>query len=854
MDTKNTITKQVAYLYIIASLFLVTPFAYSQKINYQSSITWTQTAVGGDFIFSEGGDGQDIFYTSDGSVYSKDKTATFISLPIKTAGNIKAVTFNYLAKGKVYLEVSIDDGKTYQPIVNGVPYSKESAVGNILRWKARLEPLSQLDKVTLDYTDSLGAICGFGSPELSGFNYRKSLNIKNENGKDLFNFPVLISIAYNKNSDADIELDQNINKDFSDLRFTAADSKAILPYYIETIDKAKNTAYVWVKIPQIPKEGVSVYVYCGNLKATTLSNAQDVFLFYDNFKDLSQWKINSAKVQSSAIDGLTLEEGEIVSLASINLNESIIEYTAKAVLAQEMRFSLRSQANPQNLPEITFYSSTYKDAEHCIAVNDVVKVNKAAAIASDTNYDFKIIIDPELAFLRYLTAEGQVSAQISYELAEKVNNANIVLKSPATGEVNFSQLIIRPYANVQPEVDKTQISKIEKVQLPDFLQTTINSKGQIILEDKTNQGVYKAYPSIPLEGIKIIVPNFTGQISKNQKFSYDISLNGGDSFIKGVTSDKFYYLAKKDFIVGDNLVISASLANSEDEKTVLAIEQLGIDLSKGIITVISPNGGEALVFGNQTAVKWSANDYEADYPINLAYSLDVGKTYKTMAEINNQGQYSWTVPSNVSSSALIKVSDANAPKLSFDVSDNVFSLNSGLKSENEATENSQVQDDTVLENESIADEPQITQDEMEAVENNLASYEQKIKFPGEEVYDVVVKINDPETIDPKGVHDGDVVLIRLHGTLWSVTEREKFLIIKVYLKPEEVSEYLKSITQDLADGMQKIISERSYRINPKTIGLAVDKFYKLSSSHKKYFDTAINDKVYSKKILENKNH
>jgi uncharacterized protein YraI len=79
---------------------------------------------------------------------------------------------------------------------------------------------------------------------------------------------------------------------WGDLRFTAADGKTLLPYWIESSSAAEAT--VWVKLSaDISTAGTTVYCYYGNSAASSQSNGANVFPFFDDFDgtalDSSKW-------------------------------------------------------------------------------------------------------------------------------------------------------------------------------------------------------------------------------------------------------------------------------------------------------------------------------------------------------------------------------------------------------------------------------------------------------------------------------------------------------------------------------------------------------------------------------------
>jgi hypothetical protein len=69
----------------------------------------------------------------------------------------------------------------------------------------------------------------------------------------------------------------------SDLRVTASDGTTLLPFWIESWNQAGQSAYVWVKVPSIPAStNVVVYLYYGNSAASSTSDGDATFDFYDH--------------------------------------------------------------------------------------------------------------------------------------------------------------------------------------------------------------------------------------------------------------------------------------------------------------------------------------------------------------------------------------------------------------------------------------------------------------------------------------------------------------------------------------------------------------------------------------------
>ncbi|MCK4352775.1 DUF2341 domain-containing protein, partial [candidate division WOR-3 bacterium] len=114
------------------------------------------------------------------------------------------------------------------------------------------------------------------------WSYRKPVIVYNTKNSDtLTDYQVKIDVTYNS----------NMNSDFSDLRFTDSDEVTLIPYWIENYIPS-DSAIVWVKVPLISAlDTTIIYMYYGNPDASSESNGDSVFNFFDDFdtETSSQW-------------------------------------------------------------------------------------------------------------------------------------------------------------------------------------------------------------------------------------------------------------------------------------------------------------------------------------------------------------------------------------------------------------------------------------------------------------------------------------------------------------------------------------------------------------------------------------
>jgi len=150
--------------------------------------------------------------------------------------------------------------------------------------------------------------------------YRKQATIQNPSS----NYQMKITIGYDSHaSGVDVHLEGRCKTDFSDVRFVNKNNTAELSYWIENKTNG-DKAIIWVKT----NGENTLNIYYGNAAATTHSNGNTTFLFFDDFFGTtlgSQWTVsaNSYSV-SSGILRINIGAVGLSSPLSFNLNNGYI--------------------------------------------------------------------------------------------------------------------------------------------------------------------------------------------------------------------------------------------------------------------------------------------------------------------------------------------------------------------------------------------------------------------------------------------------------------------------------------------------------------------------------------------------
>ena len=112
--------------------------------------------------------------------------------------------------------------------------------------------------------------------------YRIPVSVSNPGQSTLTNFQVKIELDLSNFDFA------KAKDDGSDIRFTSGNGSELISYWIENWVQSAS-ATIWVKVPSIPTYGTTIFMYFGNLGATSSSSGTGTFDFFDDFE--SSWSV-----------------------------------------------------------------------------------------------------------------------------------------------------------------------------------------------------------------------------------------------------------------------------------------------------------------------------------------------------------------------------------------------------------------------------------------------------------------------------------------------------------------------------------------------------------------------------------
>jgi hypothetical protein len=121
---------------------------------------------------------------------------------------------------------------------------------------------------------------------LSGWDYRKEQTITGSTAGAQTNYQMKMTVHKGSGTDsaADVYCGGNCRDDFGDIRWTTSDGTILMDYWIESVASGDKAVF-WIEIPSIPASPstVDVYMYYGKSDATSESDGDATFMFFDDF-------------------------------------------------------------------------------------------------------------------------------------------------------------------------------------------------------------------------------------------------------------------------------------------------------------------------------------------------------------------------------------------------------------------------------------------------------------------------------------------------------------------------------------------------------------------------------------------
>jgi len=245
--------------------------------------------------------------------------------------------------------------------------------------------------------------------------------------------------------------------DFDDLRFGDTDGNC-LSYWVQTYTVA-STATVWMKVPLISPPTTPIYMYYGNPSASSASDGDATFEFFDDFEgtslDTNKWVHNggSYSVGNSEFTGVgPLDWVEWVKTNSYQISGNKI-----------VEFRLKPTADHTDwdagicIGEWKFTDETYNHCGNCMAIDRAKVWGNYTYISQsrvDNDYhDYRVVLDGSTAHFHDDTISRSHTSEYAGAPGGEIPEGYIFLFSDPDGanrDAKYDWIFVRKYASTVP--------------------------------------------------------------------------------------------------------------------------------------------------------------------------------------------------------------------------------------------------------------------------------------------------------------------------------------------------------------------------------------------------------------------
>ncbi|MDA8979010.1 T9SS type A sorting domain-containing protein [bacterium] len=204
---------------------------------------------------------------------------------------------------------------------------------------------------------------------------------------------------------------------------------------------------------------------------------------------------------------------------------------------------------------------------------------------------------------------------------------------------------------------------------------TAQGKGlKIVFQNETGYGGTASGWDANIESVDVTYANTTYPMDwdvagTSKVFDLDYSTNGGVTW-KRIMSNYYSPTGHYEWPVPNNATTQALIKVTDTENGVVVdVSDADFTIEAAAARLTSPNVGEAWFAGTEHEVTWVSNFMTAS-TVTLSYSLDGGESWTALATTDNDGSYTWLLPSTSSTTARVKVETANEE----DISDADFTI------------------------------------------------------------------------------------------------------------------------------------------------------------------------------------
>ena len=332
--------------------------------------------------------------------------------------------------------------------------------------------------------------------------------------------------------------------------------------------------------------------------------------------------------------------------------------------------------------------------------NSIPGGNTISAAADSFVWNIGQGLSSKIAKVKVISLEGDSIEAVSPDVF-KIGRISII--SPSGGEI----LQANKYTSVQWQktssitsikIDLLDVSNNTRKNIATVKDTTnyswlvgkdldIDSARIILSDEESNYQILDTSNVFSIRTLRITSPDSntnwmtgTKQVIKWTRSSFIDSVKLEFSTDKGATWNPVVNKTlpasdlKYEWDVPDKISSSACYVRITDKKNTAMRDTSDLfTIYTPVLTLLSPNGGEALTSGSNVNITWNAGFVTA---LTIEFSSDNGATWDTLASPVNAmtGYYSWAVPNGMNTTkGLIRIRDFSDPTLT-DVSDGNFKI------------------------------------------------------------------------------------------------------------------------------------------------------------------------------------
>ena len=295
----------------------------------------------------------------------------------------------------------------------------------------------------LDWAYSKSHVVGYAAG--AGTNYQKRVVVHFGSGTD---------------GGEDVYCSSHCKTDFGDVRFTSSDGASLLDYWLESkVDG--DYAVFWVEVADsLESAAKTIYVYYGNAPASTTSDGDSTFLFFDHFPgssiDTAKWNGGTVDTAvASSIMSHSKASGVYSWLTTVNSFGPAVRYRAYGQVYQvggpssEHRFGMLNGVTNTEGAFIWYNSNVTKFKK--IAAKSGVSTNTDMAQALDVNWHIFQVLYASSASCKF-----QIDANAVEEITTNCPSVAIpicstVYSNNATEAISkFDWVFISKYVSPEP--------------------------------------------------------------------------------------------------------------------------------------------------------------------------------------------------------------------------------------------------------------------------------------------------------------------------------------------------------------------------------------------------------------------